>query len=132
MIYLDSSALFKLVVQEQESDPLQVWLEERDDIARLSSELSRVEVSRACQRLGGVAPATGRIVLSGLDLIPLTGAVVDLATEIGTPVLPSLAALHLASASLLGDDLTAVVAYDHRLIAAAQEIGVEVASPGRS
>ena len=39
--------------------------------------------------------------------------------------------LHLASALLLREDLTAFVAYDARLAGAAQDAGLATASPGR-
>ena len=45
--------------------------------------------------------------------------------------LRSLDAIHLATAISLGEDLTAVVAYDDRLIAAARRNGLSVRSPGR-
>jgi predicted nucleic acid-binding protein len=38
-------------------------------------------------------------------------------------------AIHLATARLLGDDLGIVVTYDERMAAAAEELGVRVASP---
>ena len=46
-------------------------------------------------------------------------------------MLSTLDALHLASALLLGDALTAFVAYDHRLADAAQAAGLAVVAPGQ-
>ena len=54
----------------------------------------------------------------------------DSRCDIGDPQLRTLAALHLASALLLGDALTAFVAYDHRLAEAARTAGLVVAAPG--
>ena len=51
--------------------------------------------------------------------------------DIGDPMLRTLDALHLASALLLGDALTAFVAYDHRLADGAEAAGLAVATPGR-
>jgi hypothetical protein len=53
----------------------------------------------------------------------------DLAWDIGDPLLRTLDALHLASAVLLRDELTSFVAYDQRLIAAAETIGLPVITP---
>jgi predicted nucleic acid-binding protein len=43
--------------------------------------------------------------------------------------LRSLDALHLASAMSLGDDLDGVITYDHRMLAAARELGLHTISP---
>lgn len=66
-----------------------------------------------------------------LDLVPLDRAVQDLASDIDDPPLRTLDALHLVSAMLLHEELTAFVAYDHRLVAAAQSAGLGVATPGQ-
>lgn len=65
-----------------------------------------------------------------LDLVPLDRAVQDVACEIGDPPLHTHHALHLASALLLGEALTAFVAYDQRLIGAARAAGLVVVTPG--
>lgn len=131
MIYLDSSALMKLIRREAETEALSEWLELRRDQV-VSSELGRVEVVRAARRVGGPVLATARAVVGDLDLVPLDRAVQDIACDIGDPMLRALDALHLASALLLGDTLTAFVAYDQRLIDGAQAAGVAVIAPGRS
>ncbi|MGN6685922.1 MAG: type II toxin-antitoxin system VapC family toxin [Actinomycetales bacterium] len=132
MIYLDSSALMKLVRQEQESQTLGEWLAEQSDEALVSSELSRVEVLRAARRLGSLVLAEARAVVDELDLVPLDRVVQDVACDIGDPLLRSLAALHLASALLLSSELTAFVSYDRRLTDAAGRAGLVVAVPGQS
>ncbi len=97
----------------------------------VTSELGRVEVLRAARRVGGQAPMEARAVVGDLDLIPLDRAVQDLACDIASPLLRTLDALHLASALLLSEELTAFIAYDHRLVAAARAAGLVVATPGR-
>lgn len=65
-----------------------------------------------------INPATlgdGAALLAGLDLIPLSGAVIDHAADVGETMLRSLDAIHLASALTIQADLTAFVACDHRL-----------------
>jgi len=51
MIYLDSSALLKLLFEESESAALALWIAERADTPMVSSELAKVEVVRATRRL---------------------------------------------------------------------------------
>jgi predicted nucleic acid-binding protein len=68
-------------------------------------------------------------VTGDLDLVPLDRSVQDLACEIGEPPLRTLDALHLASAVLLRDELTAFVAYDDRLLSAAQAAGLPTVRP---
>ncbi len=131
MIYLDSSALMKLVRREAETDALHEWLQARRDQPAVSSELGRVEVLRAARRASGPALTEARAVVGDLDLIPLDRAVQDVASDIGDPMLRTLDALHLASALLLGDALTAFVSYDHRLANGAHAAGIAVVAPGQ-
>lgn len=130
MIYLDSSALMKLVRGEDETPVLREWLDLRPEQPVVTSELGRVEVLRAARRIGGQALVEARAVVGDLDLVPLDRAVQDVACDIGDPLLRTLDALHLASALLLGEGLTALVAYDRRLADAAQATGLVVATPG--
>ena len=109
MIYLDSSALLKLLFEEQESNALQVWLESRASLAKVSSELAKIEVVRATRRLAPDAVPTAMTMLTQLDLVPLSGAVVEQAAHLGEAPLRSLDALHLASAITLGTDLAAFI-----------------------
>lgn len=131
MIYLDASALMKLVRREAETEALGEWLNLRPEQPMVTSELGRVEVLRAARRVGELALAEARAVVGDLDLIPLDRAVQDVACDIGDPLLRTLDALHLASALLLGDALTAFIAYDQRLADGAQATGLVVAAPGQ-
>lgn len=130
MIYLDSSALLKLLHEESESAALEGWLTARSGTPVLSSELARVEVIRACRRVNSDALPEARALLSQLDLIPVTSDVLDLAADVGDTNLRSLDAIHLATAVSIRADLSAFVAYDHRLAEAASDAGLETFSPG--
>lgn len=129
MIYLDSSALLKLLFEERESAALEAWLGGRSGTPAVSSELARVEVLRAVRRLDAAALPAATVLLSQLDLVPLTSAVIEQAAQLGAPVLRTLDALHLASALGIRNELTALVAYDARLAAAASAEGLEVLAP---
>lgn len=130
MIYLDSSAIMKLVREEDETAALGEWLDLHPQQPGVTSELGRVEVLRAARRVGDLVLAEARMVLGDLDLVPLSRAVQDVACDIGAPPRRSLDALHVASALLLGAELTTFISYDRRLTDAAQSAGLVVATPG--
>jgi len=135
VIYLDSSALLKLLFEESESAALALWISERAATPMVSSELAKVEVVRAARRLDADVVPAARTLVSQLDLVQLSGGLIDEAADTGEPSLRTLDAIHLASAFSIRGDLTAFVAYDNRLIAAAEAAGIEpirpsAASPG--
>ena len=130
MIYLDSSALLKLLIEEPESAALATWLAERSDDPPVSSELARLEVVRAARRLDPNIATSARSLISQLDLIPTDSVLINEAADAGKPLLRSLDAIHLASALSIRADLTAFVAYDDRLVSAAEAEGLHVSRPG--
>lgn len=132
MIYLDSSALLKLVLEEPESAELEAWLTASAGTPVVSSELARVEVIRACRRANADALPAARTLLAGLDLIPLTTPLVEDAADVGEPLLRGLDAIHLASALSIDADLSVFVAYDQRLADAASAADLETFRPGES
>lgn len=127
MVYLDSSALVKLVVAESESAALQREL--RGEPERASCALARVEVVRAVRPHGAAAVARARRLLRRLDLIQLDEELLDAAAMVDGGLLRSLDAIHLAAALLLGDDLTSIITYDQRMTAAAAAVGLTVSAP---
>ena len=129
MICLDSSALVKLVFEEAESGALVQWLADRQEVPKISSQLSTIELIRTCRRRDEEAVTGARQVLAGLDLLPLTADLIEQAALAGPAALRSLDAIHLASALLIREDVTALVAYDERLQAAAVAAGLEVTAP---
>ncbi len=128
MLYLDSSALVKLVVDERESAALAADLGESP---LAGSALSRTEVVRAVARADPRRVEAAVAVVASLALIDISGAVLHAAARLAPRSLRSLDAIHLASALELEDDLTAFVAYDERLLDAASALGMPVSSPGR-
>jgi predicted nucleic acid-binding protein len=132
MIYIDTSALVKLIVQEPESGALHQWLADAGDRDHVTSALGRVELMRTALRSGDtrIMDNAKRTLSEDLDILAITDEVIEKAETIGPESLRSLDAIHLASAAQLHDALTAVVAYDHRLIAGCRELDYPVASPG--
>jgi predicted nucleic acid-binding protein len=127
VVYLDSSALVKLVVRESESAALQREL--RGEPERASCALARVEVVRAVRPHGAAAVSRARRLLRRLDLVQLDEELLDVAVMLDNGVLRSLDAIHLAAAQLLGDDLSRVITYDQRMTAAADALGLTVSAP---
>ena len=127
MVYLDSSALVKLVIAEPESSALRRYL--RGEPQRASCALARVEVLRAVRGHGSVALTRARRLVQRLNLVPIDDELLDAAAALDPRVLRSLDAMHLAAAQLFGDELTAVVTYDRRMAAAAGLVDLTVASP---
>ena len=128
VLYLDSSAIVKLVASEPESASLTARIEEATTV---SSEIARVEVLRAIRRSGGKREMLerGREVIRRVGLLRVDGRVLDLVAEVEPADLRTLDAIHLASALVLGETLGAFVTYDRRLVAAAEQAGLGVESP---
>jgi uncharacterized protein len=129
MIYLDSSALLKLLFEESESAALAQWVSEQAGTPMVTSELAKVEVVRAARRLDADVVPAARVLMSQLDLIPLNSGLLEQAADVGEPLLRTLDAIHLASALSIQADLTAFLAYDIRLVAAAKAAGIESTWP---
>ncbi|MCA0437289.1 MAG: type II toxin-antitoxin system VapC family toxin [Austwickia sp.] len=127
-VYLDTSALVKLVVAEPESDALRTWLVQQVD--PVTSDLARTELARAVRRVAPDLMPAARGVLDVLTILTLDAEIFEAAGRLDPAELRSLDAVHLASALSLGDDLTAVVTYDDRQAAAATAYGVSVIAPG--
>ena len=126
--YLDTSALVKLVVAEEETAALRAWLsaEERSPV---TCDLSRAELMRAVRRAGPDRVVRARTVLDAITLINLPAPLFEDAGRLDPTMLRTLDAIHLAAALDLGDDLQALVTYDERLAEAARSNGVAVHAP---
>ncbi|MBN9327088.1 MAG: VapC toxin family PIN domain ribonuclease [Cellulomonas sp. 73-145] len=126
--YLDTAALVKLVVAEQETAALRDWLGEADRDP-VSCDLARTELMRAVRRSAPDRVVQARAVLDALTLLEVTTAVFEEAGRLDPAVVRSLDAIHLAAALSLGDDLEGLVTYDERLADAARGNGVAVVAP---
>ena len=125
--YLDSSAIVKLAVRDPESLALRRYLRRRQPI--VSSALARTEVVRALLPAGHEAVTRGRNVLQRLDLVRVNDRILIAAGTLRPPDLRSLDAIHLATVQALGDDVTALVTYDDRMVAAAKQLGCKIVQP---
>ena len=128
-IYLDTSALVKLVVMEPESLALRSYLERFPSDTRFASALARTELVRAVAGRGSLEIVEhARRVLARLDLVTLSNRLLDAAARMAPPELRTLDAIHLAAA-LTAPDLRAIVTYDSRMTQAAANAGIAVVDP---
>jgi predicted nucleic acid-binding protein len=129
-LYLDSSALVKLVEREAESDALRAYLSRYRGDERVSSDLARVEVVRSVLGGGPAAITHARRQLGRLYLVALDRELLDRAATLApTSIVRSLDAIHLASAQLMGGDLRAVITYDARMAEVGATLGMTVEAP---
>jgi uncharacterized protein len=135
LVYLDASALVKLVREEPESTGLRAYLDEADLV---SSELVLTEVPRAIRRAAAHDPElpaellverTGEL-LEAVALLPLDRPLLAAAGALAEPALRALDAIHVAAAVDL-EPIDAFVSYDERQSAAARLAGLRTAAPGR-
>lgn len=126
--YLDSSALVKLVVEEPETRALRESLVTPAHL--VMSDLATTEVLRAVHVQGPRAMTRAMAVLGCCERVLVDTEVLEAAGRLAAEDLRSLDAIHLASASLLGDHLAAFVTYDRRQALAVQAEGFRLLTPG--
>lgn len=135
LLYLDSSALVKLVRAEPETASLRAFV---SGAAMVASELVLAEVPRALRRaanaghdahldelIGKASEVLDAVALQALDHVVLAAA-----GALDLPTLRSLDAIHLVAAVSLSP-LDAFVSYDQRQAAAARIAGLRTVAPGQ-
>jgi uncharacterized protein len=128
-LYLDASALVKLVSAEEETAALRAYLRRHRRDELVTSALSRVEVVRAVLPAGPTATSAAQRLLAGVAQLALTRAILDSAATLQTTTTTrTLDAIHLASARRVSV-LRAIVSYDVRMAAAAQELAIGAVAP---
>lgn len=88
-----------------------------------------VEAVRACARYGPEYANQALAGLAGLALVPVDDHVVRAAARLEPGSLRTLDALHLATALSLGADVGVLIAYDQRLLSAADEHDIPTLQP---
>jgi uncharacterized protein len=118
----------KLVLREPEDGELRVEIARWDGY--VSSALLGLEAIRACASHRSEYARDAREWLFDVSLLPLDDALLDAAATLDPANLCSLAAIHLATALSVRDDLGAFVTYDQRLAEAAARHDLPVTQPG--
>ena len=125
--YVDSSALVKLALAEEESEAMlrafASWPR------RVTSRLAVVEVLRAVRRENPAREPIAVDVLARVMLAAVSDAVLVEAARLNPAQLRSLDAVHLATALRLRSAIVAFVSYDRSQLEAAEALGLPVASP---
>ncbi len=131
LIYLDSSAIVKLVRREPETRALIACLSEHPD--RVTSVVAAVEVRRAVRRTSRSPRALDRAdrVLARIGLVELNASICACAAGLQPLGLRTLDAIHIATALDVADGAAAIITYDDRQADAARSSDMEVFSPGR-
>ncbi|MFN3215973.1 MAG: type II toxin-antitoxin system VapC family toxin [Acidimicrobiales bacterium] len=127
--YIDSSAIVKLVVREDESDALRAHIAHGRVL--VSSAIAVTEVLRATAHHGEEAVGIAREVLARLELLAVDDDILEAAGSLEPVGLRSLDAIHLASARALRSSIDEFLCYDGRLAAAAADGHFLVVRPGR-
>ena len=129
LVYADSSALVKLVIEEPESAALDSYLASQEH-ALVTSRIALVEVQRAvtiANPADEVRTEAQRL-LGSCYLVDVGDPLLRAAAQLASRSIRTLDAIHLASAQRVGAD--ELVAYDRRLAQAAREAGLTVEQPG--
>ncbi len=134
ILYVDTSALLKLLVHEAESNALELELLRWDKLA--TSVITEVELPRAVARACEDRPNAvidGSVVLQSIftsaAIVPLGPHIISGARGVDPVHVGALDAIHVASARSFGSELTAVATYDKRMQGALALIDIEVLAP---
>ena len=129
-LYLDASALVKLVLPEAESEALVAALAGGYEL--ITSTVGAIETRRAVLTAGDDESLAEEAeeVLRAVTLVGITEPIRHTAGTLRPALLRTLDAIHLATALSFGAELEAFVAYDRRLAGAALAAGLDVRAPG--
>lgn len=130
-VYLDSSAVAKLILTEFESDALRK--EFRTWPLVISSAVTGIETRRAVARVDdaqGSLAKEAAVILEGLPMVDVSPSIAAVAARIAPPAIRTLDAIQLATILSLGDRIVAAAIYDQRLAEAARHHGLVTVAPG--
>jgi uncharacterized protein len=125
VLYVDTSASVKLVIEEEETAALVEHLGSADGVL-VTSRVGIVELRRVGRR-GGISDRADAVAAT-MAVIEVNPVVERIAIELDAS-LRSLDAIHLASALAVGDDLEGFVCYDAELARSADRLGLIVVAP---
>jgi predicted nucleic acid-binding protein len=129
LYYADTSAVIKLLVEETDSKAFAAFYDAHNDAEWVSSDLLRIELTRAVARAMPALLPDARELLLAFSGIAIDDDIVEGAITEPDRGLRSLDAIHLATARILAPELDALVTYDDRLLRAATDAGLVTVSP---
>jgi uncharacterized protein len=133
LIYLDTSAVVKLFIDEPETPNLRKWLVKQAEPRLVSSALLGVELIRVLSLMDpDMVGAAEQFLASDVDIVEVTPTVLSGATYVSPPRVRTLDAIHLTTALDLAEVLDVLLSYDKVLLDAARGHGLTVTSPGGS
>ena len=125
-IYIDSSAILKFIIKEAESEAVVSISRARF----ITSELSRVEVTRAILRYEPSAIKVAENILDNFNYVKIDSQTLVQAERLPERInLRALDAIHIAVASKMALKINSILTYDKQMAKAAKALGFEVLSP---
>ncbi|MFD4553779.1 type II toxin-antitoxin system VapC family toxin [Streptomyces sp. NPDC058469] len=133
LLYLDASAIAKLLRAEAETAALEQWIGQHGGMRRVvTCDLAQTEVRRLLHRLGAdeVERSAADALLNAVARVRLTPELMQEAGDLAPNTsLRSLDAIHTVAALKLGRGVSWFVTYDKRQGETAADAGLLVASP---
>lgn len=128
IVYVESSAATKLILDESETVPLQEFLNGAAESGHslVCSALLETELRRAAYR-AGASQVAASMVLDRFDLLDADRQTFAAAGLLPNPGLRSLDAIHVAAALKVRADL--FISYDERQANSAKAAGIQVFAP---
>ena len=127
--YIDSSAIIKLIIKEEESQALLRVINQK----MFTSVLAKVEVARTLARSGTSITKVRDQVMHHLDFLPISEEVINLIEEIPLPrQVRSLDSIYIGSAHLISELIDGVITYDKDMQQALTQLGIIWLAPKSS
>ena len=125
--YLDSSAILKIIFQEDESAALAKFITE----PAITSSISRVEVLRTVQRIDHSRVQLAQSELAKINIVEPIPSILTIAENFSHEVtLRSLDAIHVATVIFLSTATRGLITYDKLMAKNAEQLGLKVLAPG--
>jgi predicted nucleic acid-binding protein len=126
MIYLDTTAVAKLITAHPETEPLRAYLNDHSQDRWFTCALTGVELER---ELPARAAESIHTAIAALDTVNVSDRLLAAATRVRRAA-TIVDALHIAAAQAAGERLAAFITYDPDRAAAARAAKLPVTQPG--
>ena len=130
MIYLDPTAIMKLITTTPESSALTDYLRVHTETTWFTCAISRADVMRAAATTHPDAIEHAQHVLAGLDLVAVTDRLLDAAIALTPAPAHTADALHIAAALSAGTQLHTLITYNPKLAHDAAAHNITTIHPG--